>query len=59
MLSYIVLLRLTPVLPNTFINVASPMVDVPLTPFMLGELASLHCAVVCRSILCGLMQFGS
>ena len=42
MLSYIVLLRATPVLPNTFINVASPMVDVPLTPFMLGKLASLH-----------------
>lgn len=40
MLSYIVLLRVTPVLPNTFINVASPMVDVPLTPFMLGKLAA-------------------
>ena len=36
LLSYIVLLRVTPVLPNTFINVASPMVDVPLPPFMLG-----------------------
>ena len=37
MLSYIVLLRLTPVLPNTFINVASPMVDVPLPPFIWGK----------------------
>ncbi|KAL3148829.1 hypothetical protein ABBQ32_001707 [Trebouxia sp. C0010 RCD-2024] len=38
MLHYIVLLRVTPVLPNTFINVASPMVDVPLRPFMLGTM---------------------
>lgn len=36
LLSYIVLLRVTPVLPNTFINVASPMVDLPVPPFMLG-----------------------
>ena len=46
MLSYIVLLRATPVLPNTFINVASPMVDVPLIPFVLGKLAGLH--IVCQ-----------
>ena len=37
LLSYVVLLRVTPVLPNTFINVASPMVGVPLAPYMLGE----------------------
>ena len=50
MLSYIVLLRVTPVLPNTFINVASPMVDVPLTPFMLGKLAAcLVCQLVAPS----------
>ncbi len=36
LISYIILLRVTPVLPNTFINVASPMVDLPLPPFMLG-----------------------
>lgn len=36
LISYIILLRVTPVLPNTFINVASPMVDIPLPPFMLG-----------------------
>ncbi|KAL0022440.1 hypothetical protein WJX79_000626 [Trebouxia sp. C0005] len=38
LLSYVILLRATPVLPNTFINVASPMVDLPLPPFMLGTL---------------------
>lgn len=61
MLSYIVLLRATPVLPNTFINVASPMVDVPLTPFMLGKLASLHYACVCQlsSVLCTCWQLVS
>ena len=46
MLSYIVLLRATPVLPNTFINVASPMVNVPLTPFVLGKLVRLHYTLV-------------
>jgi uncharacterized membrane protein YdjX (TVP38/TMEM64 family) len=41
MLSYIVLLRVMPILPNTFINVASPIVDVPLGIFSIGE-ANLH-----------------
>ena len=38
LLSYIVFLRLTPILPNTFINLASPIVHVPLPIFMLGRL---------------------
>ncbi|GAB4817853.1 hypothetical protein N2152v2_004899 [Parachlorella kessleri] len=38
MLNYIVFLRVTPILPNTFINVASPIVGVPLMPFTLGTL---------------------
>lgn len=45
LLSYIVLLRVTPVLPNTFINVASPMVDIPLQAFIIGkpsQLPQLH-----------------
>ena len=37
LLSYIVFLRVTPVLPNVFINVASPIVGVPLWEFFLGE----------------------
>jgi uncharacterized membrane protein YdjX (TVP38/TMEM64 family) len=37
LLNYIVFLRVTPILPNTFINVASPIVGVPLAPFALGE----------------------
>lgn len=36
LLSYIIFLRVTPILPNTFINVASPIVDVPLFHFALG-----------------------
>jgi len=36
MLSYIIFLRVTPILPNTFINVASPVVRVPLLPFIAG-----------------------
>lgn len=37
LLSYIIFLRVTPILPNTFINVASPIVGVPLAPFFVGE----------------------
>lgn len=42
LLNYLLFLRLTPVLPNTFINVASPMVGVPLPHFALATL--LGCA---------------
>lgn len=38
LLGYIIFLRVTPLLPNTFINVASPIVGVPLLPFALGTL---------------------
>jgi uncharacterized membrane protein YdjX (TVP38/TMEM64 family) len=34
-------LRLTPTLPNTFINVASPIVDVPYHIFFLATLIGL------------------
>jgi len=36
LLNYIIFLRITPFLPNWFINVASPLIDVPLGPFFLG-----------------------
>ena len=36
LLYYIIFLRVTPFLPNWFINVVSPVIDVPLTPFFLG-----------------------
>lgn len=36
LLRYMLFLRLTPLLPNTFINVASPIVGVPLHVFALG-----------------------
>ena len=36
--SYIIFLRITPFLPNWFINVVSPIISVPLTPFYLGTL---------------------
>ena len=45
--NYIIFLRVTPILPNIFINIASPVVDVPLRPFALGE--RLYAAVVCPS----------
>lgn len=42
LLSYVIFLRVTPLLPNTFINLASPVVGVPPLPFVLGTL--LGCA---------------
>lgn len=36
LLNYMLFLRLTPTLPNTFINVASPIVDVPYHTFFLA-----------------------
>ncbi|KAL7074230.1 hypothetical protein ACQ4LE_006415 [Meloidogyne hapla] len=38
LLNYIIFLRITPILPNWFINLASPIVDVPLIPFFFGTL---------------------
>ena len=37
LLNYIIFLRVTPILPNVFINVASPIVEVPLLQFTLGK----------------------
>ncbi|KAJ8298807.1 hypothetical protein KUTeg_022867 [Tegillarca granosa] len=36
LLNYIIFLRITPFLPNWFINITSPVINVPLTPFFLG-----------------------
>ncbi|KAK7500354.1 hypothetical protein BaRGS_00008261 [Batillaria attramentaria] len=36
LLNYIVFLRITPFLPNWFINITSPVINVPLLPFFIG-----------------------
>ncbi|XP_072172083.1 transmembrane protein 41B-like [Diadema setosum] len=36
LLNYIIFLRITPFLPNWFINITSPILDVPLMPFFVG-----------------------
>ncbi|XP_073246779.1 transmembrane protein 41B-like [Porites lutea] len=36
LLSYIIFLRITPFLPNWFINITSPVIGVPLLPFFIG-----------------------
>lgn len=41
LLNYMLFLRVTPTLPHTFINVASPVVDVPYHIFFLGTLIGL------------------
>lgn len=35
-LLYIIVLRVTPILPNWFINVSSPVIEVPFWPFCIG-----------------------
>ena len=37
LLSYIIFLRITPFLPNWFINTVSPVIGVPLLPFWVGS----------------------
>jgi len=37
LLSYIIFLRITPFLPNWFINIVSPVIGVPLMPFAFGS----------------------
>ncbi|XP_027347825.1 uncharacterized membrane protein At4g09580-like [Abrus precatorius] len=59
LLNYMLFLRLTPTLPNTFINVASPIVDVPYHTFFLGTVIGLIPAAyvtvrICESITAGL-----
>lgn len=34
--NYMLFLRMTPLLPNWFINLASPVIGVPIAPFTLG-----------------------
>ncbi|CAM6060733.1 unnamed protein product [Sphagnum tenellum] len=41
LLSYILFLRITPILPNWFINVSAPIVSVPLQHFVLGTFLGL------------------
>ncbi|XP_002741710.1 transmembrane protein 41B-like [Saccoglossus kowalevskii] len=36
LLNYIIFLRITPFLPNWFINITSPVINVPLSPFFFG-----------------------
>lgn len=36
LLNYIIFLRITPFLPNWFINITSPVINVPIIPFFIG-----------------------
>ncbi|CAB3379593.1 Hypothetical predicted protein [Cloeon dipterum] len=36
LLNYMIFLRITPFLPNWFINITAPVIDVPMLPFWLG-----------------------
>eukprot|EP00983_Pelagomonas_calceolata_P132896 1161914-Pelagomonas_calceolata.AAC.4 len=47
LLNYMLFLRMTPLLPNVFINVASPIVGVPLHTFAIGKVANCAKDVSC------------
>jgi len=40
--NYILFLRITPFLPNWFINLTGPLVGVPLKPFFWGSVIGMH-----------------
>lgn len=43
LLSYMIVLRITPILPNWFINLVAPLIGVPLIPFALGTFIGKTC----------------
>ena len=45
LLFYIIFLRITPFLPNWFINITSPIINVPLWPFWFGTFIGGLCCV--------------
>ena len=50
LLNYIIFLRITPFLPNWFINITSPVINVPLMPFFLGTFIGM--CYSCSSFKC-------
>ena len=57
LLNYMLFLRVTPTLPNTFINLASPIVDVPYHIFFLATLIGLIPAAYVSVRVCNLLVF--
>lgn len=59
--SYVLFLRVTPLLPNVFINMASPIAGVPLRIFCIGAvgggkgacMCARMCGCLCQCLLCG------
>jgi uncharacterized membrane protein YdjX (TVP38/TMEM64 family) len=45
LLNYMLFLRITPFLPNWFINIAAPVIDVPLRPFFIGTFLGAFCPI--------------
>ena len=60
LLNYMLFLRLTPTFPNMFINVASPIVNVPYHTFLLGtSIGCFPAAYVTVKVLLLLSYFAS
>ncbi|ERN08572.1 hypothetical protein AMTR_s00017p00127520 [Amborella trichopoda] len=61
LLNYMLFLRITPTLPNTFINVASPIVDIPFHIFFTATLFGLIPAsyITVRAIVVAFRRIGS
>ncbi len=48
MLYYMIFLRVTPIVPNWFINLASPLIDIPAVPFALGTFIGTY--ILCNQL---------
>ena len=48
--NYVLFLRITPFLPNWFINLTGPLVGVPLSPFFWGSVIGEFCAFDFRTL---------
>lgn len=58
LLSYMLFLRMTPFLPNWFINLVAPVIGVPLFPFAVGTFFGMHFFFV-RSKIFEILSFGA
>ena len=46
LINYIIFLRMTPFLPNWFINIVSPVIGVPVAPFFIATVIGKHVCTV-------------
>lgn len=56
LINYIIFLRITPFLPNWFINITSPVINVPLGVFFIGTFLGKTFSLFYFGIICHLLS---